>query len=154
MSMRRKEREVKDEAIIDSVIRDADVCRLGMCRGDEPYIVPMCFGREGSSLYFHCAKEGMKIDFIRKNSRVCFEVEGKASIARESKPCKWSIEYISVVGFGRASIVEDAAERRNALSVILDHYGGKGPYEFEEKAVEKTAIIRVEIEEVTCKKSS
>ncbi len=151
--MRRKEREVKDQRIIDSVIRDADVCRLGMCSQDEPYIVPMCFGRTGNSIFFHCAKEGKKMDFIRKNSRVCFEIEGKASIARESTPCKWSIEYISVIGFGRASIVEDADERKSALAAILDHYGGEGPYKFEEKAFGKTAIIKVEMEEMTCKRS-
>ncbi|MDD1768869.1 MAG: pyridoxamine 5'-phosphate oxidase family protein, partial [Methanomassiliicoccales archaeon] len=118
--MRRQENEVKDRETVDSIIRNADVCRLAMCSEDEPYIVPMCFGRDGDSIYFHCAKEGKKMDIIRKNSRVCFELEGGANIARASIPCKWSIDYISVIGLGRASIVEDVEEKKRALTIILE----------------------------------
>jgi nitroimidazol reductase NimA-like FMN-containing flavoprotein (pyridoxamine 5'-phosphate oxidase superfamily) len=153
-SMRKQENEVKDQTIIDSIIRNADVCRLAMCSDDEPYIVPMCFGRDGDSIYFHCAKEGKKMDMIRKNNKVCFELEGGANIARASIPCKWSIDYISVIGFGIASIVDDALEKRRALSTIMDHYGGKGPYEYSENALDNAAIIKVEIRNVSCKKSN
>jgi nitroimidazol reductase NimA-like FMN-containing flavoprotein (pyridoxamine 5'-phosphate oxidase superfamily) len=124
-----------------------------MCIDDEPYIVPMCFGHDGNSIYFHCAREGKKMDIIRKNERVCFELEGEVSIARASKPCKWSIDYISAIGFGRASIVEDVEEKKKALTVIMDHYGGKEPYEYSKKAFGKTAIIKIEIDSITCKKS-
>jgi len=151
--MRRQESEVKDRTIIDSLIRDADVCRLAMCSEDEPYIVPMCFGHDDNSIYFHCAREGRKMDIIRKNERVCFELEGELRIARASKPCKWSIDYISVIGFGRASIVDDVEEKRKALTIIMDHYGGKGPYKYSEKAFDRAAIIKVEIDSMTCKKS-
>jgi len=151
--MRRQENEVKDRETVDSIIRNADVCRLAMCSENEPYVVPMCFGRDGDSIYFHCAKEGKKMDIIKKNSRVCFELEGGANIARASIPCKWSIDYISVIGLGRASIVEDVEEKKRALTIILEHYGGKRPYEYGEQAFDKAAIIKVEIESMTCKRS-
>lgn len=150
--MLRQEKEIKDPTIIDSVIRSADVCRLAMCANHEPYLVPMCFGYDGDLMYFHCAREGKKIDIIRKNEKVCFELEGQVKIARAGTPCNWSLEYTSIIGFGRASIVENAREKRNALDLIMDHYEGKRPYEYSDKAFDKAAIIKVKIDDMTCKR--
>jgi nitroimidazol reductase NimA-like FMN-containing flavoprotein (pyridoxamine 5'-phosphate oxidase superfamily) len=68
--MRRSEREIKDRAVIDAIIRQCLVCRLGLSDGEEPYIVPLCFGYDGEALYVHSASDGRKIDILRKNSRV------------------------------------------------------------------------------------
>ena len=42
--MRRKEQEISDESAIKTIIEKAVVCRLGMVAGNQPYIVPLCFG--------------------------------------------------------------------------------------------------------------
>ncbi|MBU3917342.1 pyridoxamine 5'-phosphate oxidase family protein, partial [bacterium] len=71
--MRRKEKEITDKAIIDSIINDSKVCRLGLSDDNRPYVVPLCFGYENDTLYFHSAHKGMKLDILKKNKQVCFE---------------------------------------------------------------------------------
>ncbi len=65
--MRRKEKQVTGRRAIDAVIRASSVCRLAMSHEDRPYVVPLCFGYDGGTLYFHSALEGKKaLDLIMK----------------------------------------------------------------------------------------
>ncbi len=73
--MRRKEKEVKDVKLVESIIEKASVCRLGLSLNNMPYIVPLCFGYQDRCLYFHSAIEGKKISMIKSNNNVCFEVD-------------------------------------------------------------------------------
>ena len=98
--MRQAEREIKDRSAIDDLIKRAVVCRLGMIDGDEPYIVPMNFGYDGKSLFFHCAKEGRKIDILRRHDKVCFEIDLDTEVVKGDVACKWSMRYRSVEGVG------------------------------------------------------
>lgn len=151
--MRRKEKEITDRSEIDAVLHKAAVCRLGMADGDRPYIVPLCFGYKDNALYFHTAREGKKLDILRKNSHVCFECDIDQELVRSDKPCKWGMRFQSVIGFGNAFQVEDPASKRKALDIIMAHYSGSPPFEYDEKVVSKTVIIRVDIESLTGKKS-
>ena len=67
--MRRAEKEITDRAQIDSIIQEAGVCRIGLVDGDEAYIVPMNFGYADGCLWFHCAKEGRKMDLVNAMER-------------------------------------------------------------------------------------
>ena len=60
--MRRKDKEIKDQQEIESILGKADVCRLAFSDNDIPYIVPVNYGYRDHCLYFHSAKEGKKID--------------------------------------------------------------------------------------------
>jgi len=149
--MRRSEREITDEGEIDGILSRAAVCRVAMCRDGEPYLVPLCFGRDGDRLYFHCAREGLKLDILRENPRVCFEVEDGVEVVDTGRPCDWRMTYRSVIGFGQATIVEDPSEKRYALNVLVGHYSA-GPYEFPDDEIERTGIIRIDIERMTGKR--
>ena len=105
--MRRAEREIRDPGELEDVIRRAEVCRLGMVDGGEPYIVPMNFGYRDGHLYFHCAREGRKLDVLRANPRVCFELEAGVRTVRGETACKWSTAYESVIGWGTATVLMD-----------------------------------------------
>ncbi|MGO9137014.1 MAG: pyridoxamine 5'-phosphate oxidase family protein [Syntrophales bacterium] len=150
--MRRSEREIKDRAVIDSIIRQCLVCRLGLVDGEEPYIVPLCFGYDGEALYFHSASEGRKIDAIRKNSLVCFEFDIPEGMTEAEQGCRWGIKYRSVIGFGNAQIVDNHKDKKKALAVIMAQYSAK-EYIFPEDVVTKTAIIKVVIARVTGKQA-
>ena len=150
--MRRSEREIKDRAVIDSVIQQCLVCRLGLVDGGEPYIVPLCFGYDGEALYFHSASAGRKIDTIRKNNRVCFEFDIPEGITEAKQGCRWGIKYRSVIGFGSAQIVDNHEDKKKALAVIMAQYSDK-EYIFPEDVVTKTAIIKVVIARVTGKQA-
>ncbi|MFC1589898.1 pyridoxamine 5'-phosphate oxidase family protein [Candidatus Omnitrophota bacterium] len=77
-------------------------------------------------MYFHSAREGMKIDYIRSNPNVCFELEGEAEIVRHgSIPCDFTFSYLSVIGFGEVSEITEKDEKQKTLKIILSHYSKK-----------------------------
>ena len=150
--MRRKDKEISDESDIKAIIKKAVVCRLGMVNGNKPYIVPLCFGYQGNALYFHGALKGQKIDCLRNNPNVCFEFDLIAEPKESEEPCSWSMNYQSVIGFGKAVFVEDSDEKHKALSIIMAQYSEK-QFEFPENKIKATIIIKVEIESMTGKQS-
>ena len=150
--MRRKDKAIVELAEIEEILRKALVCRLGLTDGNRPYIVPLSFGFQNNNLYFHSAPEGKKIEMLRKNSKVCFEFDLDHQLVADEEACKWGMKYRSVIGFGKASIIEDIREKREGLNAILEHYSGR-TFDYPEAAVNGTLVIKVEIESVTGKKS-
>ena len=150
--MRKKEKEITDPAEIEQIIKQARVCRLGLVDGSEPYVVPVCFGYENNAFYFHCAPEGRKLELIKNNNRVCLEIDTDVEITGAEKPCGWSARYRSVIGVGRAHILEDEADKIRGLTVLMRQFEGKGTAVEFEKA-DRTAVVRIDIENITGKKS-
>ncbi len=151
--MRRKDREIKDKALIDNIINRAAVCRIAMSDGNRPYIVPMNFGYRDGCIYLHSAREGRKIDILRENSHVCFEMETDPVLVKDGKPCEWGMKYCSVIGFGIARLVDDFEEKKKALDIIMEKYSGENSFEYDEKAVDRVIIIKIIISSITGKKS-
>jgi len=149
--MRKAEREIRDQARILAIMKEALVCRLGLADEGRPYVVPMNFGLGEGCLYLHCAREGRKLDILRKNNRVCFEMDLLREIKQGPTACNWGARYESVIGFGRASFVEDPQEKRAALDRIMDHYGAEGPFSYADAVLTETEVIKVSIESVTGK---
>ena len=96
--MRRKDREITDRNEIELIIEKSTVCRLAMADDSGPYIVPLCFGFRNNTLYFHSAAEGKKLGFLRKNPRVCFELDCDTEVRTGGKACDFSMRYRSVIG--------------------------------------------------------
>jgi len=151
--MRRKEKEITNRAEIESILHKARVCRLGMAEGRRPYIIPLCFGYRDNTLYFHTARKGKKLEILKKNDDVCFECDIDHQLTRSEKPCDWGMEFRSVIGFGKASLIEDRSSRQSALDVIMEHYSGVSTFEYPDKILGKTVMIKVDIESMTGKKS-
>ena len=150
--MQRKDKQINDIAAIEDILSRATVCRLGLCDGGQPYVVPLCFGYKDNALYFHCAEQGKKLDILRKNNNVCFEVDIERELIKGKAACEWGMKYKSVIGFGKAVFVEDAESKRKALDIIMQNYS-EGAFEYSEEAVKKTVVIKVEIESMTGKQS-
>lgn len=150
--MRRKEKEIKDPKQIEEIIKKAIVCRIAMCDDDMPYLVPVNFGYHDNAIYIHTAYEGKKIDILRKNNRVCFEMESDFQLVSADAACDWGTLYESVIGFGRARFIEDEEGKRKGLEIIVRHYTDQ-PIEFKEKGFRKALVIKIEIESLTGKSS-
>ena len=146
--MRKKERETRDPKVIESIVSRANVCRLAMCEEGLPYVVPLCFGYEKGALYFHSATVGRKLENLKKNPKVSFEMDIDWELVRSGDRC--NMRYRSVIGFGDASLVEDLEDKRNALDLIMRHYHQE-PFAYPQATLKRTAIIKVEIEEMTGK---
>ena len=150
--MRKKDKEIQDRKVIDRIIGRASLCRLALCDGDQPYIVTMNFGYDGSRLYFHCATEGRKIDLIKKNNKVCFQMDLNYELVEAEKPCKYTSKFLSVVGFGKAALLTDRDEKIPALDIIMKHYDGPSG-DYVDEVLEKVTVIRVDIESISGKYS-
>ena len=151
--MRKKEKEITDIEIIKSIMNEAKVCRIALSESNMPYIIPMNFGFIDNYLYIHSAKEGKKIDILQKNNNVCFEVDIKNELVTADNPCNWSMKYYSVIGFGKALFIEDIEEKRKVLNIIMEKYSGKSDFQFPDIALNNLAVIKIEISEITGKKS-
>jgi len=150
--LRHAEREITDKVEIDDVIMKAEVCRLAMIDEGEPYIVPLNFGYQRGTFYFHCAREGRKLDILRNTPRVCFELESDVHLIRGEKACQWSSSYRSVIGWGTASVVTDEEGVKKGLEMLMEHYA-PGLHDFDPRSLALTAVIRVDVERMTCKRS-
>lgn len=149
--MRRKDKEVTDQAIIDRVLREAEVCRIALVDEGEPYLVPLSFGIQDNAIYVHSAKAGRKMDILRKNPRVCFEMEGHSSVVKHAEACHWGAKCRSVIGYGRVEILTNPEDKRRGLDIVMAHYGAQGPQTYDPKEVEAVAILKIQIESLSCK---
>jgi len=139
--------------VIERILRNALVCRLALSVDDRPYIVPLNFGYERDALFFHGLRpEGKCLGMIRRNPHVCFEIDTDVEPVPAEEACRWSMRYRSVVGFGTAKIVQDTAERRHALGVILRQFTDRS-FDAPDAVVAVTAVVRVDIESMTAKEA-
>ena len=154
--MRRKDREVTDIGEIENIIEKAKVVHVGMIDGNVPYVVPMQYGyvfNEGKlTLYLHSAKEGRKIDIIKKNSRVFVELETDvAPISGGKIPCKYSSAYSSVMGEGTAEIVSDINEKIFGLECIMKTQTGRD-FTVSEEMTSAVCVIKISAPHLTAKR--
>ena len=150
--MRRSEREIADRSAIEEIISRSKVCKLALCDGRIPYIVPMCFGFKDNTLFFHSAPKGKKIDILKKNPNVCFEFDILTQVIQSAKACKWGMKYKSVIGFGTASFIAEDNLKRQAFDIIMNQYAD-GSFLYEEASLKSAIIIKVDIHSMTGKQS-
>ncbi len=120
--MRRKEKEIKNKNMIESILQEADHCVVALSNNNSPYIVPMNFGYKNQTLYLHSSNEGKKIEILKVNNRVSFGVEINIELVKDQNPCKWGMKYKSVVGHGYAYFIEDSEKKKEALDIIMAKY--------------------------------
>lgn len=153
--MRRTDREVTDNRQIQSIIEQAKVVHIGMIDNDRPYVVPMQYGfvfADGQlTLYVHCAKEGRKLDIIKKNPRVFIELETEAAIISGGDiPCKYGSEYASVMGDGTVVVVEGVAEKIFGLQLLMKTQTGRD-FDISEQMTKSVTVLRIDVPHVTAK---
>lgn len=153
--MTKREREVTDLAEITEILDKSKVVHMGLCDGDQPYVVPMNYGylmEDGElTLYVHGAKTGYKYDLIRKNPKVSFEMDCDVAPFEGKVACQYGTTYSSIMGKGRAEIVEDVQEKMRALTILMKTQTGKD-FIFNEQLVSIVNVIKITVSEYTAKK--
>ncbi len=152
--MRKANQEIKDPVILEEVLADAQICRMAMMDGDRPYILPFNYGYKDRCIYIHSAPAGKKIDLLRKNPAVCFELEHTVKIIPKERACKWATLYRSVVGYGEVEILTDFNQKKEGLEIIMAQHGAPDKTEFEPKEVGFIVILKLHITSLTGKQSS
>ena len=154
--MRRKDKEITDKNEIEDILSKSMVGRLGTCANGIPYITPMNFtyDKETSKIYLHCANEGRKIENIRANQNVCFEVEEVTNVLVKQPTCASSVAYRSVILFGNVKILTDPHAKNEALQKLANKYAPQNPKApVTDAMLNKTNVLEIEIKEMTAKRS-
>ncbi|TFH06430.1 MAG: pyridoxamine 5'-phosphate oxidase family protein [Spirochaetales bacterium] len=152
--MRRQDRAVTETAEIESILRSADVCHVGMVDGGVPYVVPVNFAYADRCVYFHSARDGKKVSILKENPRVFLEAVTEFTLVPGDQACKWGATFESVMASGLASFVDDPAEKRRALTLIMTRYGGDGEWTYPDQMVDRTLIVKIDIQEMTGKRAA
>ena len=151
--MRRKDKEITNQQEIIEIINSCKVFRLGLAKDNIPYIVPMAFGFDGESIYFHCAKEGRKIEMMRANNNVCFEFEKDIKlIPHDTQSHKWTFAFKTVIGYGAVQELTNKEDKINGLNHIMAQYSKK-KWDHNDKLVEAVSVWKIRIKEMTGKRS-
>jgi nitroimidazol reductase NimA-like FMN-containing flavoprotein (pyridoxamine 5'-phosphate oxidase superfamily) len=153
--MRRSDRGVSDFSQIEEIIRNAEVCRIALANDNIPYIVTMNFGYVANpdrKLYFHCASQGRKLEMLRSNNYVCFQMDTNHQLIKGPKSCDWGMNYSSILGYGNIFVVTEKEEKIAGLNSIMAHYGKVEDNNYGENVFEQTTVLRLDILEMTGKK--
>lgn len=154
ITLRRKDREVKDINDLLQIVETCKVCRIAMQDNAGLYIVPMNFGylyeNNQLVLYFHSAKEGRKITAIKENDNVCFEMDCDHRLITGDVACKYTYAYKSIVGYGKVVFIDDPDEKKFALSVLMKHQTCQD-FSFDDKMASSVCVFKIVVNEFTGK---
>ena len=150
----KREFQITDESQILEILDKAKVLHLGLAVNNEPYVVPMNYGyvmEDGKPvLYLHSAVQGKKLDMLRANPNVFFEMDCDRVPFAGEKPCQYGLVYSSIMGRGTARIVEDVEEKIKAMAILMKTQTQKA-FTFNERLVSIVAVIRIDVTEYTAK---
>lgn len=126
--MRRSDREITDLSDILSIINDCKVIHLAMMDDGEPYLLPLNFGyacKDGVFSFFcHSAREGRKLDVLRKSPTVAFEMDCRGALDERKTACSCGYYFASVTGVGHVEFLE-GEQKLAALTALMRHMAGR-----------------------------
>ncbi|WP_333803715.1 pyridoxamine 5'-phosphate oxidase family protein [Sulfurospirillum sp.] len=135
----------------EALFERALVGRLGCVRADGyAYVVPMHFVYSEHSIYLHGLPKGQKIEILKSNTKVCFEIDEMLSLLDQNveNPCDVNTKFNSIIVQGDACIVENMEEKKEALAKITEKFAPHLAHkELPEKMVNGTAVIKIDIKE-------
>ena len=155
--MRRKDREITNLDEVIDILDHTDVIRLAMNNGDFPYIVPVNFCYELTAnnqliFYIHGAKVGTKVELLRKNPLLSFELDAEHQLIPKERACKYSFNYASIIGNGYATFIEEPTAKMAALQVMMNKFAPNKTFSFTESDVKPVIVIKIEVQAYTAKK--
>jgi len=154
--MEKKEREILDKRIYLEILKNGKFSTISMCRNDEPYIVTLSYGFDeiNNCLYFHSAQNGLKLEFLKENQKVCGTI--LEDLGYVKRAC--SHKYRSIVFWGDMTFVEILDEKKHAFDIMLTHLEDnpsklKKRFFKSEESYKNTCLLKLEIHLITGKAS-
>jgi hypothetical protein len=147
-------RGVFDRAEVHSILDEGLICHVGFAVDGQPFVIPTSYARIGDRLYVHGSAASRMLRSLAKGAEVCVTVTLLDGLVLARSAFHHSMNYRSVVVLGRATLVEDAAEKGEALEAIVEHIvpgrGAvvRGPSKLELQA---TSVLRLDLVEVSAK---
>jgi nitroimidazol reductase NimA-like FMN-containing flavoprotein (pyridoxamine 5'-phosphate oxidase superfamily) len=149
---RRSQRGVYDKEQVHAILDEGFVCHVGFVLDGQPFVIPTAYARSGETVYIH----GSPASRLMKSKEVdvCLTVTLVDALVLARSSFHTSINYRSVVALGKARLVADLEEKREALRCFTNHVIGgrweqaKQPIDSELKA---TSVLALPLEEVSAK---
>jgi len=155
--MRRKDKEITNLDKVIDLLEHTDVIRLALNNGDFPYTVPVNFGYELTTnnqliFYIHGAKVGPKVELLKQNPLLSFELDTGHQLITNEKACKYSFEYARVIGNGYATFIEEPSAKIAALQIMMNKFAPNKTFTFTEADVKPISVMKIEVQAYTAKK--
>jgi len=145
--MRRRSREIVDRTEIDAILHGDKVMHLALAQDNVPFLVPVFYGFDGKALYVHSASAGTKIEILKRNNQVCFEISTGHGVVTADAACDFEAKHRTVIGFGRAVFVDDDAEKVRALDLIVGRFT-EAKFDYPAAKLAITTVIRIDIDSI------
>ena len=134
---------------MEEILREETIGWLGLTSEGGPYVVPLNYAYVDGRILFHCAMEGLKLDCIRAHPEVCFSVGRQSGeVRRHAGGGVCHVDSDSVICFGRARVLDDAAERAAALNAFQRGFHPDAA-PIPEKDVQRCGAVEIVIREMT-----
>jgi uncharacterized protein len=152
--IREAERGVYDREVAYRILDEGFLCHVGFVVDGQPFVIPTSYGRKGESLYIHGSAASRMLRQMKDGVPVCITVTLLDGLVLARSVFNHSMNYRSVVIFGKATLVDDTEEKLEALRLLSEHIipgrwdDARQPNERELKA---TSVLRVPIEEFSAK---
>lgn len=160
-AMRRADRAVEDETWIVSMLERSAVGVLATVASSQPYLNSNLFVYDGSAhaIYLHTARHGRTRSNVEANAFVCFNVSEMGRLLPADTALEFSVEYASVTVFGRGTVVQDRAEAKRALQLLMDKYfprfkPGRDYRPITDDELDRTTVYRIAVEEWSGKRKA
>jgi nitroimidazol reductase NimA-like FMN-containing flavoprotein (pyridoxamine 5'-phosphate oxidase superfamily) len=150
-AMRRKDREITERSEIVGIISFAKIMHLALADNNVPFLVPLHFAFDGQAIYFHSARTGSKIEILKRNNLVCFEISDYRGVMESGSACDFEARHRTVIGLGRAYFIDDDTEKIRALNLIVAQFTEK-KFTYPKATLDATMVVRIEIDSVKGKK--
>ena len=139
---------------MEAILNQAEIIHIAMLDGDRPYIIPLNYGYADNTIYIHCAREGKKIDLIKHNNSVCFQTEVDVQVLNADVAHQCSTLYKSVIGYGKAFIIDSPKEKKQAADILMNHYiKDEGRKHIYGNCIREVCMIKIEIDSMTGKET-
>ena len=150
--MRRSDKKIENRDELTGIMLAGKIIRVAFA-DSEPYVLPFNYAFDRDRIFIHCAREGRKLDIIKKDQRVAFEVSVDTGTIEAEQPCKFGFKYRCVIGKGAARFSTDINEITKGLDLIMKQISGKVRNIYDPDMLSKTGMIIIVIKELSGKKS-
>jgi nitroimidazol reductase NimA-like FMN-containing flavoprotein (pyridoxamine 5'-phosphate oxidase superfamily) len=143
-----------DRETIYQILNEALICHVGFVDKGQPYVIPINFARVGDSIVLHGAKASRLLKHVEAGHPICVEATIVDGLVLARSVFHHSINYRSVVVFGKGRLVEDEQEKLAALRAVTEHLI---PGRWQEarlpnrKELNATSVVSINIEEASAK---
>jgi nitroimidazol reductase NimA-like FMN-containing flavoprotein (pyridoxamine 5'-phosphate oxidase superfamily) len=151
---RRPQRAHYDEKTVFAILDAGVMAHVGYVIDGQPFVTPTAYWREGRTLYWHGAAMSRMLETVGQGLPVCVTVSFLDGFIVGRSGFIHSLNYRSVMAFGRARLITDVAARREALNHFIDRLYAGRPAKLRpatDEEVGATAMVAMEIEEASAK---